>query len=87
MARKDITDEIIVQLLMLHKDSSPRRAFSEFVAEATQQPEKIAYRAIERADKRGLLDFGVSMNYPWITPKGYELLDIYQPTGRQDNGG
>ena len=35
---------------------------------------KVCWRAFERAEKRGLLEYGVSLRTAWITEKGKELL-------------
>jgi hypothetical protein len=32
-------------------------------------PKKVAWRAVERAIDRGYLDYGTSINYPWIEEK------------------
>lgn len=40
----------------------------------TGQPEKVCFRAIERAVSRGLLDYGVCITGAWITDKGIDLL-------------
>lgn len=33
-------------------------------------PFKIALRKLEHLDDRGLIEYGVSLNYPWRTEKG-----------------
>lgn len=37
-------------------------------------PEKIAYSAMNRALRRDLIDFGVSLRCCWLTKKGEELI-------------
>lgn len=37
---------------------------------AERYPEKIAWRKLEQLEDRGLIDYGVSINYPWRTPEG-----------------
>lgn len=37
-------------------------------------PPKVVLKAIERDDRNGLIDYGVSIMKPWITPKGREIL-------------
>lgn len=40
----------------------------------TGQSEEICYRAMERADRRGLIEYGVSLRWAWTTPEGDELI-------------
>lgn len=37
-------------------------------------PEKVVYRAMERVDGKGLIDYGVSLRTGWIDPPGYDVL-------------
>lgn len=46
----------------------------EALALETGQPEKVCYRAMERADRRGLIECGVSLRTGWLTKAGAELL-------------
>lgn len=46
----------------------------EALAASTGQPEKVCYRAMERAEKRGLIEYGVSLRTGWLTDKGKALL-------------
>jgi len=46
----------------------------EILQEVTGQPEKVCYKAMERADDRGLIDYGVSLRTGWITEEGMKLL-------------
>src|SRR3990167_9143890 len=41
----------------------------------TGQPQKVCYRALERAAERDLIDYGVSLRTGWLTDKGRALLD------------
>ncbi len=38
-------------------------------------PEKVVLSKFEDLVTRGYLDYGVSLRYPWLTPKGREYLD------------
>lgn len=51
----------------------------EALAQATGECEKVCYRAMERADKHGLLEYGVSLRTAWLTAAGRELLDVPKP--------
>ena len=65
MATKDITDAQVVRAVAKSKDGSCPLAILE--AE-TSQPEKVCFRAMERAHRRGYLEYGVS-----LTESGAEL--------------
>jgi len=40
----------------------------------TGQPEKVCYRAMERASNRGYIEYGVSLRTGWLTDEGIRLL-------------
>lgn len=40
----------------------------------TGQPEKVCYRAMERASDRGYIEYGVSLRTGWLTDKGRALI-------------
>lgn len=46
----------------------------ELLAQRTGQPEKVCFRAMERAVNRGLLEYGVSVRTAWLTDNGEALL-------------
>lgn len=46
----------------------------EALAVETGQPEKVCYRAMERAERRGLIECGVSLRTGWLTAEGTALL-------------
>lgn len=46
----------------------------EILAQWTGEPEKVCYRAIERASERGLIEYGVSLRTGWLSEKGKALL-------------
>lgn len=46
------------------------------LSRTTGQPMKVCYRAMERANRRGLLDYGVSLRTAWLTPAGRALIGI-----------
>lgn len=43
------------------------------------QPEKVCFRAMERAADNGLIEYGVSLRSAWITDKGKDLLTANHP--------
>jgi hypothetical protein len=38
-------------------------------------PPKVVLRKLERLTDKGLIEWGVSPNFPWLTPTGKALLD------------
>jgi hypothetical protein len=80
MARKDISD---LQVLRAYEKSLALRGLSdwrehkwpyEILAEETGEHWKVCYRACERADSRGLINYGTSLRSGWVTGKGRELI-------------
>lgn len=45
----------------------------DVLVEMTGAPEKVCLRAMERADGRGLIDWGVNIRWAWPTPEGERL--------------
>ncbi len=74
----DIPDVMVVQAVARYQAEGEQGAFGAFPYEtmsaATGAPEKVCFMAMERADKRGLLDYGVSLRTAWLTDKGKALL-------------
>lgn len=72
MSCKDISD---IQVCESVRDC---RWFAQWpyqlLAERTGQPEKVCYRAMERACRRGLIEYGVSLRSGWLTEKGQAIL-------------
>lgn len=52
----------------------------ELLMQRTGQPENVCYRACERAERHGLVEYGVSLRAGWLTQKGKALLDAMEPT-------
>ena len=75
MARKDITDRIVCEVFAepFTVDGKPREVR---LSEATGEPEKVVFRAMERAYSRGLIECGVSLRSGWLTPKGKAVLNL-----------
>ena len=80
MARKDISDK---QVCCAFAESDRQRGPNigdryelpgEIIHRETGQPEKVCYAAMERAEDRGYLEYGVSLGAGWLTKKGKELI-------------
>ena len=76
MATKDISD---VQVCRAVQEAwaipvKDRPFNHEHLAECTGQPLKVCYRALERAARRELVNYGVSLRTGWLTPAGEETL-------------
>lgn len=70
MKRGDVTDEDVVRACRDGHPESIWRLMTE-----TGAPYKVAEAAMERACRRGLIDYGVSLRTAWAEPKGLALLD------------
>lgn len=71
--RSDITDLDVVR-------ATHERIGSEFITEELALmfpgcPAKVLYAAMERAEKNGLLECGVSLRSGWLTEAGRNLLE------------
>jgi hypothetical protein len=91
MGTKDITDLqvcLAVQKYQQELQAMPRKVIYgmspdyeknlfpyEALAIETGQPEKVCYRAMERASNKGLLECGVSLRTSWLSEKGKALLN------------
>lgn len=72
MARKNISD---IQVLQAYQRCKGTGEFPyELLARETGEHWKVCYAAMERADSRGLIDWGVSLRSGWISEKGKRLL-------------
>ncbi len=74
MATKDITDLQVCLAVETCRLNKFREWPYDLLAEQTGQHTKVCYRAMQRAAKRGYLDYGVSLRTAWLTNKGLELL-------------
>lgn len=75
MKRSDITDEMVV--LAYHIALTTKWADGwpyETLARQTGAPEKVTFAACERAERRGLIECGVSLRSGWLTAAGKALL-------------
>lgn len=84
MTRKDISDVEVCKAYKEYKrlvDTIPVLSFAVFppfpyevLAKKFDCDEKVAYRACERAEDRGLIEYGTSLRSGWLTNKGKDLL-------------
>ena len=73
MATKDITDKQVCEAYAAYNNDRSMWPY-EILQEVTGQPWKVCYRACERASRRGLVEYGVSLRSGWLTSKGVELV-------------
>jgi len=73
MSTKDISD---LEVLEACRDWRTHHQFADaLLAVRTEQHPKVAHRALERADRRRLIEWGVSLRTAWPTPEGFALLE------------
>lgn len=79
MATKDITDlQVVIAIDQARNGqrfaNEVQRFANEVLEKITNQPAKVCMRALERAHKRGYLEWGISLRTAWLTQKGKDLL-------------
>jgi hypothetical protein len=79
MKRADISDLQVVVCAVRWREGSGAGFVTDLLAELTGAPYKVAEAAMERAVRRGLLDYGVSLRTAWPTEAGLALLTSGQP--------
>jgi hypothetical protein len=47
----------------------------DILMEMTGAPEKVCYRAMERASERGFIEYGMTLRSGWLTEKGKTLIE------------
>ena len=62
-----------LQVLQAYADQDEGFA-DEKLMNSTGQCEKVCYRAMERVERKGYIDYGVSLRSGWLTPKGQAAL-------------
>lgn len=75
MATKDISDRQVCEAYAVYMQDRSRNSPERYLMATTGQPEKICWCAMERAHRRRLIDYGVSLRAGWLTDKGKKLLD------------
>ena len=74
-----VTDlEVCTAFALYQRDLGPWP--NEILARETGEPEKVCYRAMERASRKGLINYGVSLRSGWLTPEGWEFLSKHGTT-------
>lgn len=76
---KDITDAQVVAACVKAKETGDF-PLSELM-DATGMHTKVCYSAMQRAARRGLIDYGVSLRTGWATPEGLALLEALKSGG------
>lgn len=74
-SRKQISTLDVLRLCTQERIESGRGRVTDSLMEKYNLPYKVCLRAIEREDARGFLDWGVSIDYPWLTEKGRAELE------------
>lgn len=77
MATKNITDKQVVLAYIefdKNRGKDPIKWPYDYLIEWTGECEKVCIKAMERADLRGFIDYGVSLRTGWVTDEGLELL-------------
>lgn len=73
MARKNVTDAMVVEAYMLCRPRMLNPCF--YLSEITGEHRNVCYRAMERTARRGYIDYGVSLRSGFVTPEGRAFLE------------
>lgn len=74
MKTGDITDAQVVEACRRWNTSTSGMTALGHLLGLTGAPRKVALRAMERADRRGLIDWGTTISCAWPTGRGLHLL-------------
>lgn len=79
MSTKDISDKQVVQVVyQLREDARQGKHEGDALTrlmELTNQPQKVCIRAMQRAELRGFIHYGVSIRTAWLSDSGVDLLN------------
>jgi hypothetical protein len=67
----DIEDTLV---LRVYADAGTNAAAFAYLVEHCDIPPKIVESKIQSLTKRSLMDWGVSVRYAWVTPRGLAVL-------------
>lgn len=73
MARKDVTDVMVIEAYLQRAVTG--EPVLRILMLRTGEPEKVIWRALERACSRNLIDYGTSLRVAWVTDEGREYLN------------
>lgn len=74
MAKKDVTDLQVLQAYLQFSVDRNSPWPDDILREQTGMSVKVCCRAMVRAVRRGLVEYGVSLRAGWITDDGHKLL-------------
>lgn len=82
MSTKDVTDKMVCDAyaeMERQRDQGPGKPWANYefpyviLMRVTGECEKVCYMAMQRACKRDLVEYGVSLRTGWLTEKGRAL--------------
>ena len=73
--RSMITDIAVCQAAASWHGRTSNESPIDVLVRETGAPEKVVYSAVERSDRKGLIEWGTSIRYFWPTGKGYKFLE------------
>lgn len=74
MATKNITDRQVCEAVEASHNNHFKEWSYDLLHKMTGEPEKVCYRALERAASRGLVEYGISLRTGWLTKRGKETI-------------
>ena len=74
MKVKDVSDRVALEACWGYGKPDNRGGAIQVLQRDHDIPFKVALRKLEQLDRRGLIEYGVSLNFPWRTPEGEDEL-------------
>lgn len=96
MARKHVPDHLVCMAYFycnhvkcrIHVGGITLLPFpEELLCIWTKQPQKVCYRAMERAHRRGMIEYGVSLRTGWLTDLGRAAIGVPSRQPNEREGG
>lgn len=73
MSRKNVSDLLVCKAYAIGKPFDDKWPY-DLLEEWTGEPVKVCYRAMERANDRGYIEYGTSLRSGWLTEKGQQMI-------------
>jgi hypothetical protein len=73
VSRKNVTNLLVCRAYAARKPFDDKWPY-DLLSEWTGEPVKVCYRAMERAEEQGYIEYGTSLRSGWLTEKGKQLV-------------
>lgn len=77
MSMKNVPDWLVCRAVQAYQDDAEKDFFPyDLLTYMTGECEKVCIRAMERACRHELIEYGVSLRTGWLTQKGKDLIRV-----------